>query len=90
MADVVVKGTYFTIFSILNTSVESLTDSFKKYYFQLSQRKIVKQGPDGEILEGIDPLYGPVIVLKKGKCLVGALKFSEKKGVLTFLDSVCK
>jgi hypothetical protein len=61
------------------TTLESSSVSFEKYRSQLAQVTIEAVGEKGALLEGKDPLYGPVMVLKNKECLAGALKFSGKK-----------
>jgi hypothetical protein len=90
MADAVVEGTNLQIFLLLSTTAQSASAALESYRSQLSQGKIELGGKSATFLEGVDPLYGPVIVLKKGKCLAGALKFSGKTGIRALLESVCR
>ena len=90
MADAVVNGTNFQIFLLLATTPESALAVFDSYRSQLAQVKIEPGGKSEVFLEGVDPLYGSVIVLRKGGCLAGALKFSEEKVIRSLLESLCK
>jgi hypothetical protein len=86
----VVEGTNLQMFLLLGTTAESASAAFDHYRSQLAQGKIEPGGKSAAFLVGVDPLYGPVIVLKKGECLAGALKFSGEKGIRALLESVCR
>ena len=90
MADAVVEGTNLQIFLLLGTTAESASAAFVRYRSQLGKGKIEPRGNRVAFLEGVDPLYGPVIVLKKDYCLAGALKFGGEKGIRALLESVCR
>lgn len=90
MTDAVVEGGELQIFILLGTTAESATTAFERYRSQLTGAKIEPGGKSATFLEGDDPLYGPVILLKRGNCFAGALKFSAKKGIRTFLESLCR
>lgn len=90
LTDAVVEGMPLQIFLLLDTTAESATAAFDGYRLQLAQGKVEPGGKSAAFLEGVDPLYGPVIILKKGGCLAGALKFSGKKGIRALLESVCR
>jgi hypothetical protein len=90
MADVVVEGTNLQVFRLVGTTAESAAASFDRFRSQLTQGKIVPGAKDVALLEGVDPLYGQVIVLRKGSCLAGALKFNNKKGIRAMLEDVCR
>jgi hypothetical protein len=90
MADAVVKGNNLRIFLLLGTTAESASAAFDRYRSQLGQWKIETEGKSAAFLEGVDPIYGPVIVLRRGDCLAGAIKFSGGKGLRDFLESVCR
>ena len=89
MADAVVQGTNLQIFLLVGTTAESASTAFDRYRSQLAQVKLEPGGKRAVFLEGVDPLYGPVIVLRKENCIAGALKFSGKKGLRAFLESFC-
>ena len=89
MTDAVVVGMDLQIFLLLDTTAESAAAAFDGYRSQLAQGKVEPGGKGTAFLEGVDPLYGPVIVLRKGGCLAGALKFSGNKGIRALLESVC-
>jgi hypothetical protein len=89
MADATVAGTNLQIFLLLDNTAESAATIFNRYKTELAQARIESTTKNLAFLEGVDPLYGPVIVLKKGGCLAGALKFSEKKGIRAVLESIC-
>jgi hypothetical protein len=89
-ADAVVGGTNLQVFLLLGTSAESASAAFDRYRSQVPQGKVEPGGKEVAILEGVDPLYGPVMVLRKGGCLAGALKFSGKKGIRALLDNLCR
>jgi hypothetical protein len=90
IADAVVEGKNLQIFLLLGTTVESASAAFNRYRSQLAQGKIEPGGGSAAFLEGVDPLYGPVIIIKKGDCLAGALKFCAEKGVRALLENVCR
>jgi hypothetical protein len=90
MTDAVVEGANLQIFILLNASTESASATFESYRSQLTQVKIGTDGKSTAFLEGVDPLYGRVIIFRNGGCLAGALKFVEGKGVLSLLESICK
>jgi hypothetical protein len=90
MADAVLAGENLQIFILLGTTPQSSSDAFNGYRSQLAQLKPESQGKTAAFLEGTDPLYGPVIVLKKGDCIAGALKFGSRKGVRSFLENICR
>jgi hypothetical protein len=90
MADAVVAGTNPQVFLLLGTTAESATAAFDRYRSQLAQGRVELGGKDVALLEGADPLYGPVMVLRKGGCLAGALKFSGKEGIHALLESLCR
>lgn len=90
MTEAVVEGTNLQIFLLLGTTAESTAAAFDHYRSQLTQWKVEPGGKSAAFLEGVDPLYGPVIVLKKGDCLAGALRFSENRGVRLLLENICK
>jgi hypothetical protein len=89
MADATVNGANLQIFILLGATTESASAAFDSYRSQLAQTKIESVAYSA-YLSGVDPLYGPVIVLKKGGCLAGALKFSGWKGVRALLESLCR
>jgi hypothetical protein len=90
IADAVVEGASLQIFLLLGTTAQSASAAFDHYRSQLVQGKIDPVGDSTSFLEGVDPLYGPVMILKRGKCLAGALKFNGKKGIRVLLESVCR
>jgi hypothetical protein len=90
MADAVAGGTNLQVFRLFGTTAESATVAFDRFRSQLTQGEIMPGAKDVALLEGVDPLYGPVIVLKKGNCLAGTLRFSDKKGIRVMLEGVCR
>lgn len=86
MTDAVVDGANVQIFTLLGAATAAL-DSYRA---QLAQVKLESAEKGAVFLEGLDPLYGPVMVVKKGECLAGALKFSGKKGIRAFLETICR
>jgi hypothetical protein len=90
MAEVTLAGKELQIFFLLGTTAESAARSFERYRSQLVQRKIESGAKNALFLEGIDPLYGPVVILNKGACLAGAVKISERQGLRSFLETLCK
>lgn len=89
-ADAAVGGANLQVFLLLGTTTESASAAFTHYRSQLAQVRVASVVKDTALLEGVDPLYGPVMVLKKGECLAGALKFSGKAGVRALLESLCR
>ncbi len=90
IADAVAAGGNLRIFRLLRTTAASAATAFDRYSSQLAKRKLETGGQGALFLEGTDPLYGPVIVLKKNDCLAGALKFDSDKGIRALLESVCR
>ena len=90
MADAIVEGKNLQMFLLLRTASGSASRVFDRYRSQLAQWKIEPGEKDASFLEGDDPLYGPVIIFRRGECLAGALRFSEKKGIRAVLDSLCR
>jgi hypothetical protein len=91
MADAIVNGTTLQLFRLLGTTPASATLAYEAYRSQLAKPKIVfDQKRAALLLEGVDSLYGPVMILKSGDCLAGALKFGDAKGVRALLESICK
>ena len=90
MADAVVEGMNLQVFRLLGTTDGSASTALDSFRSQLAQGKVEIGGGSAVFLEGADPLYGPVMVLRKANCLAGALKFSGKKGVRALLESFCK
>ena len=90
MADAVVEGAHLQIFLLLGTTDQTASAAFDRYRSQLSTGKLEPVGQRSVFLHGVDPLYGPVIILRKDKCLAGALKFSGNKGIHALLESVCR
>ncbi len=90
ITDAVIEGANLQIFFLLNTTIKSASAAFNHFRSQLSQTKTVPLGKGTVFLEGVDSLYGPVIILKKDDCLAGALKFNGDKGIRALLESVCR
>jgi hypothetical protein len=89
MADAVIGGANLRVFYLLEATDESASAAFDSFRSQLSQGEVDAVGKSAVFLEGVDPLYGPVTVLRKGRCLAGALKFSGQKGIRAFLETLC-
>ena len=91
MADAVVGGTNLQVFLLLGTTAESASAAFRPLPLPADPGEGRDwSGKDAAFLEGVDPLYGPVMVLRKGGCLAGALKFSGKEGIRALLESLCR
>ena len=90
MADAVVGGKDLQVFLLLGTTAESASAAFDRYRSQVPQGKVQPGGKDAALLEGVDPLYGPVMVLRKGGCLAGALKYGGKEGIRALLEGLCR
>lgn len=90
MAEAIIGGTSFQVFRLFGTDTRSVSATFDRFKSQLAKVKIDAEGKDTAVLEGVDPLYGAVIVLKKADCLAGALRFADKKMVRNALESVCR
>jgi hypothetical protein len=90
MVDAVLNGANLQIILIPGTKDNSVSTGFDGFRSLLVQGKIEAAGKSSVLLEGVDPLYGPVVILRKGNCLAGALKFNGKKGILPLLESVCR
>ncbi len=90
MAEAVIGGASFQVFRLFGTDTRSVSASFDRFKSQLAKVKIDAEGKDTTVLEGVDPLYGAVIILKKADCLAGALRFADKIMVRNTLVSVCR
>lgn len=90
IADAELEGTALQVFLLFGTTLESASVSFEKYRSQLGQGTIEAVGESGAVLQGADPLYGPVTILKQGKCFAGALKYGKGKSIRPFLESLCR
>jgi hypothetical protein len=90
MADAVVEGSTLQVFTLLRPAKGSSQAAFERIGAQLAAGKTLSAGKNGSMLEGVDPLYGPMMILSKGDCLAGALKFSQKKGVGALLERICR
>lgn len=90
IADAALEGMPLQIFYLLGTTPSSAVTAFDSYRAQLSAVKIVTAKNSATYLEGVDPLYGPVMMLKKNSCLAGAIRFSGTKPVRSFLESICR
>lgn len=64
VADAVVAGTDLQVFLLLGSTVESASAAFDRYRSQMAQAKVGGGGKEPALLEGLDPLYGPVMVLR--------------------------
>jgi hypothetical protein len=90
MAEAVLDGKNFQIFRLLGGTTESASSTFERFRSQLTGEKIEKGESGATFLEGLDQLYGSVILIKKGTCVAGALKFSDKNGMPDLLEKICK
>jgi hypothetical protein len=90
LADALVAGAPLQVFYLVGSTAGSASDALQCYRSQLTGVKLEDAGKDLQFLKGVDPLYGPVAVLRKGPCLAGALKFSTKNGIRGFLESFCQ
>jgi hypothetical protein len=90
MAEASFEGATLQVFLLQEIKTESASAVFDRYRSELALGKIEHLSERVSILEGVDPLYGPVVVIRKGNCLAGALKYSTGKGVRTFLQSLCR
>jgi hypothetical protein len=90
MAEAVLDGATLQLFRLLDTTSESAAAAFDSYRSQLAQARVESAGKGSIILAGVDPLYGAVLVLKRGGCLAGALKFGERKGIPALLENICR
>jgi hypothetical protein len=90
LADALVAGGRCQVFYLVGGTPESASAAWQRYRSQLSGEKLATSGKELQFLQGTDPLYGPVALVKKGSCLVGALKFGDIKGIRSFLESFCQ
>jgi hypothetical protein len=90
MADATLDGVGLQVFILLAATAGSASTAFDSYRSQLTLAKIGSAGKNAAFLEGFDPLYGPVFILKKGGCLAGALKFNGRNGIRALLESLCR
>ena len=91
MADATLNGANLQVFYLLRTTAASATLAYEAYRSQLTRPKIeFDQKRATLLLEGVDSLYGPVMIMKNGDCLAGALKFGDAKGVRALLEGICK
>ena len=90
MADAVVQGEKLRIFFLLPTGSGSASAAMERFRSQLTQAKTLPAGKNVTEIEGMDALYGSVVVVQKDACLAGALKFSAEKSARALLESLCK
>ena len=90
IADAIVERTNLQLFLLLSLSPDSASATIEKYRSQLSKAATESPVKGMSYLEGIDPLYGQVIMLRKEACLAGAIKFTDRKVVRRFLEKVCR
>jgi hypothetical protein len=90
MVDAVVDGMNFQIFRLIGVTADSSSTTYDRYRSMLAQAKVEPVEKGAVFFEGVDPLYGPVMVLKKADCLAGAVRFNRSKGIRALLESVCK
>jgi len=83
------EGSY-QLFRLVNAPAGPVSAAYERFRSQLAGVKTEPSTKNPAVLEGVDPLYGPVMVLMKGDCLVGALRFTDKSTVRPLLESVCK
>ena len=90
LADAVVGGSSLQVFLLLGTTNDSASAALQRYRSQIPAVKLEAGEKDEQFIEGVDPLYGPVTVLRKGPCLAGALKYGAKQGIRGLLESFCQ
>jgi hypothetical protein len=90
IADAMIDRQHLQIFLLLNGTERSASDSLERYRSQLSQVKTGTGTSGSQIIEGTDTLYGPVLLLKNGACMAGAIKFSSKDGIIALLENICR
>ena len=90
MADAVLEGRSLQVFLLLGTTRQSAAAALEHYRSQLTRGRLEPAEKDTLFLEGVDPMYGPVTVMRQGNCLAGALKYGENKGIRAFLESFCR
>jgi len=90
VADAVVAGGNLQLFYLVAATDKTTAAAFDRFRSLVSQAKVEPVGKNGAFLEGVDPLYGPIVLIRQGSCLAGALKFSGKKGIRALLESVCR
>jgi hypothetical protein len=90
MAEAMLDGSPLQIFLIPGTTSGSAASAFDSYRSQVSGGRVEPSGNGAALMEGVDTIYGPVMILKQGGCLAGALKFSTTKGIRALLESLCR
>ncbi|MDO9069494.1 MAG: hypothetical protein Q7W05_13705 [Deltaproteobacteria bacterium] len=90
MADAMLGEVTLQIFFLVAATDESATVALGRYESLLAQGRIEAGGKSTTFLDVVDPLYGPVMVIRNRNCLAGALKFIEKKGIKELLESFCR
>jgi len=90
MADAALGDSKFRVFLLLGATPQSASAVAQRYRSQLAAATTLAVGADEQVLEGGDPLYGPVTLVRKGACLAGALKTSKGKEIQLFLESLCR
>ena len=90
MADAVIDGSSVRIFKLLDTDVDSAAKVFEGYYTQLDGPKAATVESGGiNLLQGLDPFYGKIMLLQRRSCLSGAFKFSSSENTIKLLRKVC-
>jgi hypothetical protein len=89
MTDAVIDGASLQVFILLGATGETTAIAFNRFNSLLAQPRMEPGKGSALFLEGVDPLHGPLILLKRGDCFAGALKFTERNGVRSLLASLC-
>jgi hypothetical protein len=89
LTEATLEGASLQVFLLLDTSTDSAAVAFDRFRSQLTFANTGTTSNNLVFLEGIDPLYGPVIIMRKGNCITGALKFTREKGIHSLLKSIC-
>jgi len=90
MADAALGASTFRVFLLLGSTAQSASAASQRYRSQMVSQKSEAVGADEQVIEGVDALYGPVTVVRKGACLAGALTSGKGKEIRGFLESLCR
>jgi hypothetical protein len=92
-AEANLNGEHAQVFLVFEDSAAAARKAFDRYLASLKEsgRDAKLSGKEGRILlEGIDPLYGKVIVEQSGRYLVGAIRLKDAKAAKPVIETLRK
>jgi hypothetical protein len=92
-ADANLNGERAQVFVVFEDSAAAARKVFDQYLASLKEegRMATLSGKEGRIsLEGIDPLYGKVIVEQSGRYLIGAIRLKDSAAAIPVIEALRK